>query len=94
MLKKLPLLLAAATTDVTTVNFGGSQAVGIEEWCAFLSELTGLEPEFRDNPAAFGSLAIDSQRMHDLIGPTRVDWREGVRNMVTTLSPQLLKPGT
>lgn len=92
--EKLPLLLAAATTDVTTVNFGGSQAVGIEEWCAFLSELTGLEPEFRDNPAAFGSLAIDSQRMHDLIGPTRVDWREGVRNMVTTLSPQLLKPGT
>jgi|TARA_R100000005_G_scaffold79615_1_gene46792 nucleoside-diphosphate-sugar epimerase len=92
-IEKLPLLLGAASTDVTTVNFGGSQAVSIEDWCAWLAELTGLQPEFRDNPAAFGSLAIDTARMHELIGPTRVDWREGVRNMVATLSPQLLKPG-
>jgi UDP-glucuronate 4-epimerase len=90
-IEKLPLLLAAASTEATTVNFGGSEAVSIEEWCAWLQELTGLTPEFRDNPQAFGSLAIDTTRMHELIGPTRVDWREGVRNMVATLSPQLLK---
>ena len=93
-IEKLPLLLAAASTEATTVNFGGSEAVSIEDWCAWLQELTGLTPEFRDNPQAFGSLAIDTTRMHDLIGPTRVDWREGVRNMVATLSPQLLKPGS
>jgi hypothetical protein len=87
----LPLLLAAASTEATTVNFGGSEAVSIEAWCAWLEELTGLTPEFRDNPQAFGSLAIDTTRMHELIGPTRIDWREGVRNMVATLSPQLLK---
>ena len=92
-IEKLPLLLGAASNEVTTVNFGGSQAVSIEDWCAFLTELTGLEPEFRDSPTAFGSLAIDTTRMHDLIGPTRVDWREGVRNMVATLSPHLLKSG-
>lgn len=90
-IEKLPLLLAAASTEATTVNFGGSEAVSIEEWCAWLQELTGLTPEFRDNPQAFGSLAIDTTRMHELIGPTRIDWREGVRNMVATLSPQLLK---
>lgn len=90
-IEKLPLLLAAASTEATTVNFGGSEAVSIEEWCAWLQELTGLTPEFRDNPQAFGSLAIDTTRMHELIGPTRVDWREGVRNMVATLSRQLLK---
>ena len=92
-IEKLPLLLAAASTEATTVNFGGSEAVSIEDWCGWLQELTGLVPEFRDNPQAFGSLAIDTTRMHELIGPTRVDWREGVRNMVATLSPQLLKPG-
>tara|TARA_R110002110_G_scaffold177902_1_gene382585 strand:- start:22791 stop:23723 length:933 start_codon:yes stop_codon:yes gene_type:complete len=92
-IEKLPLLLAAASTETTTVNFGGSEAVSIEDWCGWLQELTGLVPEFRDNPQAFGSLAIDTTRMHALIGPTRVDWREGVRNMVAALSPQLLKPG-
>lgn len=92
-IEKLPLLLGAAGTEATTVNFGGSEAVSIEDWCAWLQELTGLAPEFRDNPQAFGSLAIDPTRMHELIGPTRVDWREGVRDMVATLSPQLLKPG-
>lgn len=92
-IEKLPLLLAAASTEATTVNFGGSEAVSIEDWCGWLQELTGLVPEFRDNPQAFGSLAIDTTRMHALIGPTRVDWREGVRNMVAALSPQLLKPG-
>lgn len=92
-IEKLPLLLAAASTEATTVNFGGSQAVSIEDWCGWLQELTGLVPEFRDNPQAFGSLAIDTTRMHELIGPTRVGWREGVRNMVAALSPQLLKPG-
>ncbi|MEQ9464443.1 MAG: NAD(P)-dependent oxidoreductase [Haliea sp.] len=92
-IEKLPLLLGAASTGATTVNFGGSEAVSIEDWCGWLQELTGLVPEFRDNPLAFGSLAIDTTRMHELIGPTRVDWREGVRNMVAALSPQLLKPG-
>jgi len=88
---KLPRLLGAASEEVTTVNFGGSQAVSIEGWCGFLQELTGLEPVFRDNPKAFGALAIDPTRMHELIGPTRVDWRQGVESMVRTLAPELLR---
>ncbi len=90
-LEKLPRLLAAATPEVTTVNFGGSEKTSIEEWCQLLTELTGLEPVFREDPKAFGSLAIDTTRMHELIGPTRVDWREGIERMVRKLSPQLLR---
>ncbi|WP_187276356.1 NAD-dependent epimerase/dehydratase family protein [Parahaliea maris] len=90
-LEKLPRLLAAASTDVTTVNFGGSDTTSIEAWCAYLTELTGLEPVFQENPKAFGSLSIDTTRMHELIGPTAVDWRDGVRRMVESLSPQLLQ---
>ncbi|MEJ2531737.1 MAG: NAD(P)-dependent oxidoreductase [Halioglobus sp.] len=89
--EKIPYLLAAATPEVTTVNFGGSTKVSIEEWCEYLGELTGLEPEFRDNPDAFGSLCIDTTRMHELIGETRVDWREGLRSQVEHLAPELLK---
>jgi UDP-glucuronate 4-epimerase len=90
-IEKIPYLLAAATPEVTTTNFGGSQKVSIEEWCAYIGELTGLTPSFKDNPKAFGSLCIDTQKMHSLIGETRVDWREGVRRQIENLAPQLLR---
>ncbi len=90
-LAKIPGLLTAATPEVTTMNFGGSQAVSIEQWCAYLQELTGFEPVFRENPDAFGSLEIDTTRMHALIGETAVDWKQGMREMVQVLAPQLLK---
>lgn len=88
--EKIPRLLAAATPEVTLTNFGGSQRTSIEEWCAYLGQLTGLKPQFVDDPAAFGSVAIDTTRMHSLIGETKVDWRDGLRSMVKTLAPDLL----
>lgn len=90
-IEKIPYLLGAASEDVTTVNFGGSEKVSVEEWCAYIGELTGFEATFRDNPKAFGSLAIDTTRMHELIGPTRVGWRDGVRSQIEHLAPELLK---
>jgi nucleoside-diphosphate-sugar epimerase len=90
-IEKIPYLLGAAASDVTTLNFGGSQRVSIEEWCAYISELTGLEPVFQDNPKAFGSLCIDTHKMHELIGETRVDWRDGIRSQIEHLAPDLLQ---
>jgi nucleoside-diphosphate-sugar epimerase len=90
-LAKIPALLAAASTDATTVNFGGSQAVSIEEWCAYLSELTGFQPVFKENPKGFGSLQIDTTKLHAIAGPTEVDWKDGMREMIQALGPQLLK---
>jgi len=93
-IEKIPYLLGAASKEVTTVNFGGSQRVSIEEWCEYIGELTGLTPKFQDNPKAFGSLCIDTTKMHELIGETRVDWREGIRSQIEHLAPELLKqPG-
>lgn len=90
-IEKIPYLLAAASAEVTTVNFGGSQKVSIEEWCGFLADITGLQPVFAQNEKAFGSLAIDTAKMHSLIGPTRVDWRDGIRSQVEKLAPDLLQ---
>lgn len=88
---KIPGLLAAASTPAQTTNFGGSDAVSIEQWCAYLSELTGFEPIFNQEPKAFGALAIDTEKMHSLIGETAVPWKEGMRRMIENLSPELLK---
>ena len=90
-IEKIPYLLGAASTEVTTVNFGGSQQVSIEEWCAYIGELTGFEAKFQDNPKAFGSLCIDTQKMHELIGETAKDWKEGVRSQLEHLAPEVLK---
>jgi UDP-glucuronate 4-epimerase len=88
---KLPALCSIASTTATTLNFGGSQATSIEQWCDWLSELTGLEAHFKETPEAFGSLAIDTTRMHQLIGPTAVDWRSGVHDMLRVLAPDCLQ---
>jgi len=91
---KLPALARIAEVDARLLNFGGSQRVSVEEWCAYLGSLTGLEPEFRDSPGAFGSLSVDTDEMHALIGPTEVDWKDGLREMVQALAPEMLRSGT
>lgn len=92
-IEKIPYLLGAAAPEVTTTNFGGSQKVSIEEWCEYIAELTGFEPTFQDNPKAFGSLCIDLEKMHSLVGETSVDWREGIRRQIQNLAPELLQRG-
>jgi nucleoside-diphosphate-sugar epimerase len=90
-IEKIPYLLGAATPEVTTTNFGGSQPASIEEWCEYIGELTGFVPVFNETSRAFGSLCIDTTRMHELIGATRVGWREGIRRQLQALAPQVLK---
>lgn len=90
-LEKIPRLLAAAGREPITVNFGGSVATSVEEWCAYLSELTGFEPVFKFSDSAFGSLQIDPANMHELVGETTMDWREGIHSMVVHMAPHLLK---
>ena len=46
---------------------------------------------FKDNAKAFCSLCIDTQKMHALIGETKVDWRAGIRRQIETLAPDLLR---
>jgi UDP-glucuronate 4-epimerase len=91
VIAQIPRLLEIASTPATTLNWGGSEPASIEDWCAWLGELTGLEPRFAPTPLAFGSLQLDLTRMHELIGATRVGWREGIRRMVEARNPELLR---
>ncbi|MGC0419715.1 NAD-dependent epimerase/dehydratase family protein [Embleya sp. AB8] len=86
----LPALFAAATPEVTTVNWGGSDPVSIEEWCAYLAELTGATAEFNPTEATIESVALDLTRMHEITGRTTVHWQDGMRRMVEALHPELL----
>ena len=90
IVRQVPKLLQAASVPATIVNWGGDPA-SIEEWCAYLGELTGLEPKFEETPDTIGSVTIDRTRMHELIGKAEVSWKDGVRRMVEARAPELLK---
>jgi UDP-glucuronate 4-epimerase len=87
---QVPKLLAAASVPATIVNWGGRDAVSIEEWCAFLGELTGLPGKVVETDQTLESVTIDTTRMHELVGETTVDWRDGFRRMVEARHPELL----
>jgi nucleoside-diphosphate-sugar epimerase len=87
ILAMLPGLLASASVPAVTVNWGGSEAVSIEEWCDYLAELAGTEAQFEPTEHTIDSVQIDTARMHELVGPTAVPWREGMRRMAHALHP-------
>jgi hypothetical protein len=87
----IPGLLRAASVPATIVNWAGQQHVGIEEWCAYLGELTGLEPSFEVTDKALDSVQVDTTRLQELVGPAKVSWEEGLRRMVAARAPELLR---
>ena len=87
----VPALLDAAGVPATVVNWGGNDAVSIEDWCAYLGELTGLDGATVETDQTLESVTIDTTRMHELVGKTSVDWRDGFRRMVAARHPELLK---
>jgi nucleoside-diphosphate-sugar epimerase len=89
--RMLPAFVEAASVPATVVNWGGDAAVSIEEWCTYLAELTGLEARFDPTEHTIDSVQLDLSRMHHIAGPTAVDWRDGMRQMVATRHGDLLK---
>jgi len=92
ILEQIPKLLAVASVPATTVNWAGADQVSIEEWCAYMGELVGMAPTFASTPDTLGSVTTDNTRMHELIGPTTVQWRDGLRRMIEARHPDRLKP--
>ena len=77
ILAMIPGMLGIASVPVTTVNWGGNDVVSIQEWCAYLGELTGIAPKFFPTDQALKSVSIDTTRMEELVGKTTVHWKDG-----------------
>ena len=89
--RTLPYLLEAASTPATTVNWAGSERVSVEEWCAYMGELTGIEPTFERTDRCLESVVADATLLESLAGPSTIDWRTGFRRMVETSFPDLVQ---
>lgn len=90
ILRTLPALLDAASTPATIVNWAGSERVGVEEWCTYLGELTGLTPTFDRTDRCLESVVADTTLLESLAGPSTIDWRTGFHRLVETSFPDLL----
>jgi len=84
--------MEVAATPPVVVNWGGSETVSVEDYCAYLGELVGVRPVFEYTAAAHTPLWPDVTLMHQILGRTRVHWRDGFRRMVEALHPELLRP--
>jgi len=87
----IPGMLDVASTPPTTVNWGGTDVVSIQEWCAYLGELVGIEPKFFPTDQALASVSIDTTRMEALVGKTTVHWKDGFRRIVEARYPDKLR---
>lgn len=86
----LPGLLESASVPATTVNWCGDQTVSLQDWCTYIGELVGRPPVFEESAQALRGGPTDTTRMHELVGGTSVDWRDGIRRMVATFHPELV----
>jgi UDP-glucuronate 4-epimerase len=91
ILAMIPGMLAAASIPVTTVNWGGREVVSIQEWCAYLGELTGVAPKFFPTDQTLASVSVDTTRMEELVGTTTIPWKDGFRRIVETKYPDRLQ---
>jgi UDP-glucuronate 4-epimerase len=86
--------MEVADTPPVVVNWAGSETVSAEDYCAFLGQLVGVQPVFEYSPQAHTPLWPDVTRMHEILGRTKVPWREGFQRMVRSRHPELVSTST
>ncbi|MCH2186621.1 NAD(P)-dependent oxidoreductase [Myxococcota bacterium] len=90
-IRMIPAMLAQAGVPANTLNWGGSDSTSIEEWTAWLSEITGLQAKLSPTDETLRGVELDPDKMHARVGRTEVPWREGLRRMVAKRNPELLR---
>ena len=89
IIRMVPRLFDVASVPATIVNWGGNDAVSIEEWSQYMGELVGKKAEFVKTDQALESVQVDLTKLHKLVGPTEVHWKDGMRRLVAHFHPEL-----
>jgi UDP-glucuronate 4-epimerase len=84
--------MEVAALPPIVVNWSGSETVSAEDYCAYMGELVRVQPKFEYTTAAHTPLWPDVTYMHQILGRTRVHWRDGLRRMIEARHPELLRP--
>jgi UDP-glucuronate 4-epimerase len=81
--------MEVAASPPIVVNWAGSETVSVEDYCAYMGQLVGVEPSFDYTPDAHTPLWPDVTYMHQVLGRTKVSWRDGFRRMIRARHPEL-----
>jgi nucleoside-diphosphate-sugar epimerase len=84
--------MEVAGTPPIVVNWAGSETVSVEDYCAYMGELVGVEPIFEYTDRAHTPLWPDVTYMHDVLGRTKVGWRDGFRRMIAARHTEIQLP--
>ena len=85
--------MEVAQSPPLVVNWAGSETVSAEEYCTYMGQLVGVEPIFEYSSTAHTPLWPDVTLMHQVLGRTRVHWRDGFRRMIEARHPELTLTG-
>lgn len=81
--------MEVAGTPPIVVNWAGSETVSAEEYCTYMGELVGVQPVFEYTADAHTPLWPDVTYMHEVLGRTKMHWREGFRRMISARHPEV-----
>jgi nucleoside-diphosphate-sugar epimerase len=83
-------LLGAASVPANIVNWGGDEAVSLQEACAFIGELAGREPDISivEVPGSHPGVVLDPTKRRSITGPCTVSWRDGLREVFEARYPE------
>jgi nucleoside-diphosphate-sugar epimerase len=83
-------LLNAATTEAPIVNFIGDDLLSVEDMVAYMSELTGIVPEYKYvDELSWPTMIISPEKRKSITGPASYPWKKGVKELVEYWLPRL-----
>lgn len=91
IIRSIPKVLETASVPANILNWCGDELISIEDWCAYIGELTGLTPKFNYTADTLESVMFDNSKLRGIVGPSQVHWKDGVRRMIETLAPGAIK---
>ena len=87
-------LLEAATVPARIVNWGGDEAVTVQEWCAFFAELTGhdVPVDVVETPGTLRGSIADPTARQAVAGHCEIGWQDGLRAAFVARHPSESRP--
>ena len=79
----------------TIVNWAGDEAVSVQEWTAYLAELSGLPAQLEvvSTPGTLRGSIADVSRRNAFTGPCKVSWKDGLRQTWESRATNPQQPG-
>lgn len=83
-------ILSAASVPATIVNWASDEPVSMQDVCRYVGELSGRTPDLRTVPVpgTHRGVVLDHTRRLALTGPSKVSWKDGIREVYEARYPE------